>query len=72
MDILFILAQILAVVAFALTTLSMQFKKKSSILGMQIASNVAYMLEYAFLGGISRRSYFHYWNDTQYYLLYIR
>lgn len=53
MDILFILAQILAVVAFALTTLSMQFKKKSSILGMQIASNVAYLFEYLCLGAFS-------------------
>lgn len=50
---LFILAQILAIIAFALTTLSLQFKKKSSILGMQIASNVAYMFEYICLGAFS-------------------
>lgn len=49
----FILAQILAVVAFALTTISLQFKKKSKLLILQIASNVAYTLEYAFLGAWS-------------------
>lgn len=38
---MFILAQILGIVAFLLTTISLQFKKKSKILGMQIASNVA-------------------------------
>lgn len=52
-NLLFILAQILAVVAFGLTTLSLQFKKKSTILGMQIASNVAYMFEYICLGAFS-------------------
>lgn len=46
----FILAQILAVVAFALDTIAMQFKKKSSILIMGIVSNLTYALEYAFLG----------------------
>lgn len=53
MEVMFILAQILAIVGFALTTLSLQFKKKSSILGMQIASNVAYMFEYICLGAFS-------------------
>ena len=49
-DIFFILAQILAVVAFGLDTLAMQCKKKSGILIMGIASNMTYALEYAFLG----------------------
>lgn len=54
---MFILAQILGVVAFLLTTISLQFKKKSEILGIQIASNVAYMFQYiclgAFTGGVT-------------------
>ena len=49
-DLFFILAQILAVVAFGLDTLAMQCKKKSGILVMGIASNMTYALEYAFLG----------------------
>ena len=49
-DLFFILAQILAVVAFGLDTLAMQCKKKSGILIMGIASNMTYALEYAFLG----------------------
>lgn len=49
-DIFFILAQILAVVAFGLDTLAMQCKKKSGILIMGIASNMTNVLEYAFLG----------------------
>lgn len=49
-DIFFILAQVLEVVAFGLDTLAMQCKKKSGILIMGIASNMTYVLEYAFLG----------------------
>lgn len=49
-DIFFILAQILAIVAFGLDTLAMQCKKKSGILMMGIASNMTFALEYAFLG----------------------
>ncbi len=49
-DIFFILAQILAIVAFGLDTLAMQFKKKSGILIMGIISNMTYALEYVFLG----------------------
>lgn len=49
-EIFFILAQILAVVAFGLDTLAMQCKRKSGILIMGIASNMTYALEYAFLG----------------------
>ena len=50
MNLFFILAQILAVIAFILTTISMQFKKKSNLLMMQILSNAIYTLEYLFLG----------------------
>lgn len=49
-DLFFILAQILAVVAFGLDTLAMQCKKKSGILIMGMASNMTYALEYGFLG----------------------
>lgn len=46
----FILAQILAVVAFILDIICMQFKKKSGILVVGIISNTMYALEYALLG----------------------
>ncbi len=46
----FILAQILAVVAFILDIICMQFKKKSGILVVGIISNIMYALEYALLG----------------------
>ena len=46
----FILAQILAVVAFILDIICMQFKKKSGILVVGITSNIMYALEYALLG----------------------
>ena len=46
----FILAQILAVIAFILDIICMQFKKKSGILVIGIISNTMYALEYAFLG----------------------
>lgn len=46
----FILAQILAVIAFILDIICMQFKKKSGILVVGIISNTVYALEYAFLG----------------------
>ncbi len=46
----FILAQILAVIAFILDIICMQFKKKSGILVIGIISNTMYALEYTFLG----------------------
>ena len=46
----FILAQILAVIAFILDIICMQCKKKSGILVVGIISNTMYALEYAFLG----------------------